>query len=58
MNIIENTNLNEKLPQVRVTKETKRKIVKLAGEEQERTGDIVRISDVIRRLIEKGLTTK
>ena len=58
MNNIENKGFTDKLPQVRVTSETKKKIVEIAGEQQRDRGRIVKLSDVIRELIEKGLTTK
>lgn len=58
MKIIENTNLDEKLPQVRVTTEMKRDIVEIAGEEQKRTGKIVKISDIVREFVKEGLAKR
>lgn len=58
MKIIENTNLDEKLPQVRVTTEMKRDIVEIAGEEQKRTGKIVKISDIVRNILKEGLAKR
>lgn len=58
MKIVENTNLDEKLPQVRVTTEMKRDIVEIAGEEQKRTGKIVKISDIVREFVKEGLAKR
>ena len=44
--------LNDRLPAVRVTTETKKKLLDIAANEQKRRGKRVTISDVIREKLE------